>query len=137
MASHASAVTTMSPEAGPGQLPAGPRLVSAEPPAATQCDRLWPPEVAQCCLCGIALPLGLLVADSGQACADIRWYCKDVMSCTDRWTAADRPERAHIPVPGYAFAVAGTAAADAGTAAADGASAEQPGGMVQEAKSAV
>jgi len=88
-------------------------------------------------LCGIALPLGLLVADSGQACADIRWYCKDVMSCTDRWTAADRPERAHIPVPGYAFAVAGTAAADAGTAAADGASAEQPGGMVQEAKSAV
>ena len=108
MASHASAVTTMSPEAGPGQLPAGPRLVSAEPPAATQCDRLWPPEVAQCCLCGIALPLGLLVADGGQACADIRWYCKDVMSCTDRWTAADRPERAHIPVPGYAFAVAGT-----------------------------
>jgi hypothetical protein len=95
MASHASAVTTMSPEAGPGQLPAGPRLVSAEPPAATQCDRLWPPEVAQCCLCGIALPLGLLVADGGQA-------------CTDRWTAADRPERAHIPVPGYAFAVAGT-----------------------------
>jgi hypothetical protein len=86
----------MSPEAGPGQLPAGPRLVSAEPPAATQCDRLWPPEVAQCCLCGIALPLGLLVADGGQACADIRWYCKDVMSCTDRWTAADRPERAHI-----------------------------------------
>ncbi len=59
-------------------------------------------------LCGIALPLGLLVADGGQACADIRWYCKDVMSCTDRWTAADRPERAHIPVPGYAFAVAGT-----------------------------
>jgi len=130
MTSHASAVMTMFPETGPGQLPAGPRLVPAEPPAATRYDRLWPPEVARCCLCGIALPLGLLVADGGQACADIRWYCKDVMSCTDRWTAAGPPERARMPVPGDAFAVAGTAAADE-------APAEQPGGIVQEARSAV
>jgi hypothetical protein len=28
-------------------------------------------------LCGIALPPGLLIPDGGQACADIRWYCKD------------------------------------------------------------
>jgi hypothetical protein len=38
-------------------------------------------------LCGIALPTGLMVPDGGQACADIRWYCKDVKSCTERWTA--------------------------------------------------
>jgi hypothetical protein len=43
-------------------------------------------------LCGIELPLGLLVPDGGQACADIRWYCKDAKSCTERWTAA-RPPR--------------------------------------------
>ena len=60
----------------------------AEPPAATRPDRLRPLEAAQCCLCGVALPLGLLVPDGGQACADIRWYCKDARSCTERWTTA-------------------------------------------------
>jgi len=42
---------------------------------------------AQCSLCGFAFPLDLMVPDGGQACADIRWYCKDVESCTQRWTA--------------------------------------------------
>jgi hypothetical protein len=28
-----------------------------------------------------------MVPDGGQACADIRWYCKDAKSCTERWTA--------------------------------------------------
>jgi len=41
----------------------------------------------QCSLCGIALPTGLMVPDGGQACADIRWYCKDSKACTERWTA--------------------------------------------------
>jgi hypothetical protein len=70
-------------------------------------------------MCGIALPLGLLVPDGGQACADIRWYCKDAKSCTERWTTARPPGRAHTPL------VPGTAVADAGEAASDGASAEQ------------
>jgi hypothetical protein len=42
---------------------------------------------AQCSLCGIALPTGLMVPDGGQACADVRWYCKDAKACTERWTA--------------------------------------------------
>ena len=50
---------------------------------------------AQCSLCGIALPIGLLVPDGGQACADIRWYCKDAKSCTERWTA-NLPRHPHI-----------------------------------------
>jgi len=53
-----------------------------------------PLEVAQCSLCGIALPLGLLVPDGGEACADVRWYCKDARSCTERWTTARPPHRA-------------------------------------------
>jgi len=28
-----------------------------------------------------------MVPDGGQACADIRWYCQDAKSCTQRWTA--------------------------------------------------
>jgi hypothetical protein len=54
---------------------------------------------AQCSLCGIALPTGLMVPDGGQACADVRWYCKDAKSCTERWTAS-LPRHAHIaPTP--------------------------------------
>jgi len=56
-------------------------------------------------LCGIARPLGLLVPDGGQACADIRWYCKDSKSCTERWIAALPSRRAFVPsTPGLAFA---------------------------------
>jgi len=62
-------------------------------------DRNRPLPSAQCSLCGIALPTGLLVPDGGQACADIRWYCKDAESCTERWTAS-LPRHAHIaPTP--------------------------------------
>ena len=62
-------------------------------------------------MCGIALPLGLLVPDGGQACADIHWYCKDAMSCTERWTTARPPGRAHMPAaPDDAFAGAEEAA---------------------------
>jgi hypothetical protein len=81
-----------SAETAPEQRPASPRLALAEPPAAMPHDRLRPLEVAECALCGIARPLGLLIPDGSQACADIRWYCKDAKSCTERWTAAGPPE---------------------------------------------
>jgi len=97
MAPHASSVFTMSLGTGSEQLPSSPRLASAEPPTATQRDHLRPLEVAQCSLCGIARPLGLLVPDGGQACADIRWYCKDAISCTERWVAAQRQASAYVP----------------------------------------
>jgi len=54
-------------------------------------DRLVQLQSAQCALCGITLPISLMMPDGGQACADIRWYCKDARSCTERWTA--RPSR--------------------------------------------
>jgi len=58
-------------------------------------DRHGPPPSAQCSLCGIALPAGLMVPDGGQACADVRWYCKDAKACTERWTGS-LPRHAHI-----------------------------------------
>jgi hypothetical protein len=62
-------------------------------------DRQRPLPSAQCSLCGIALPTGLMVPDGGQACADIRWYCKDAKVCTERWTAS-LPRHPHIaPTP--------------------------------------
>ena len=61
-------------------------------------DRQRPLPSAQCSLCGIALPTGLMVPDGGQACADIRWYCKDAKSCTERWTTA-RPTLRALPGP--------------------------------------
>ena len=56
-----------SQETGPEQLPVSPRLAPAGASEATQRNRLRPLEVVQCSLCGIALPLGLLVPDGGQA----------------------------------------------------------------------
>ncbi len=130
MAPHASSVMPLSLETGPEQLPVGPRLAQAGPSTAAPRDRLRPLEIAQCSMCGTALPLGLLVADGGQACADIRWYCKDVKSCTERWTA--RPAgRACMP------AVPGNAVAGAWEAAPDGAPAGWMGGMYEKAESAV
>jgi hypothetical protein len=121
MSPHASSVPTLSLETGSGQRPAGPRLALAEsPPAAAPYGRLRSLEVVQCSMCGIALPPGLLVPDGGQACADIRWYCKDAKSCTERWTTARPPGRA------LTSAVPGTAVADAGETAPDGVPAEQP-----------
>jgi hypothetical protein len=136
MAPHASSVTTVSLETGPAQLAASPGLAQAESPAAAQPGRPRPLEVAQCSLCGIATPLGLLVPDGGQACADVRWYCKDARSCTERWTAARPPAPAHTQaVPGTAVAGAREAAPDA--AAPDAASAEPAGAILEEAKLAV
>jgi|SRR5579862_341923 len=94
-----------SQETGPEQLPASSDTTPAELPAPAQRDQLRPLEVAQCAMCGIALPLGLLVPDGGQGCADIRWYCKDARSCTERWTSERPPRRATAPeVASTAFA---------------------------------
>ena len=119
-----------SPETEPEQPPASRRLALADPPVPSLRDRLRPLEVAQCTLCGIALPLGLLVPDGGPACADIRWYCKDAKSCTERWTTARPPRPAQTP------AVPGTAIAAAGEPAPDTAPAERPDSMLEEAQSA-
>jgi hypothetical protein len=131
MTSHASSVTTMSLGTGPEQLPASPRLAPPEPSAAAQRSRLRPLEAAQCSLCGIALPLALLVPDGGQACADIRWYCKDSRSCTERWTAAGLP--GHVGTP----TVPDTAVKRTAEAAPDGAVAGQLGGIPKDATSAM
>ena len=95
MSSMAVDEMTTSPETGPEQLPAGPHLARPDSPAPVPRDRLRPLEVAQCSMCGITRPLGLLVPDGAQACADIRWYCKDAKSCTERWTAS-LPRHANI-----------------------------------------
>ena len=38
-------------------------------------------------MCGIRLPADQMVPDGGSGCADLRWYCRDVGSCTERWTS--------------------------------------------------
>ena len=42
--------------------------------------------IEPCWLCGTRLPATQLVADGGSACASVRWYCRDVRGCTERWT---------------------------------------------------
>jgi hypothetical protein len=79
-------------------------------------------------LCGIALPLGLLVPDGGQACADIRWYCKDAMSCAKRWTTATPPVTAQMS------AAPDDASGGAGKAASDEALAELPDSVSEAAE---
>ncbi len=126
-----TAVMTPYLEPRPVQNTTTPDPAPVRPPTATQHNGPRPLEVAQCSLCGIALPLGLLVPDGGQACADVRWYCKDAMSCAHRWTTASSPVRAHMP------AAPDDTSRDAGKAAPDGASAELPGSMSEAAQSAV
>jgi hypothetical protein len=109
MAPQASSVVRTSQETRPEQRPASPQPAVADPPAAARRE-LRPLEVAECDMCGIALPLALLVPDGGQACADIRWYCKDAKSCTERWTTARPPRDERTPAyPGDGVAGAGTA----------------------------
>ncbi|MGO8726025.1 MAG: hypothetical protein ACLQK8_04785 [Streptosporangiaceae bacterium] len=126
-----AAVMTTRLETGPEQLAVTSSPESAKPLTAMQRNRPRPLEVAQCSMCGIALPLGLLVPDGGQACADILWYCKDAMACTERWTTAHPPGRAHMSAaPDEAFA-------DAREAVPDRAWAERPGSMFEAAQSAM
>ena len=51
-------------------------------------------QVVKCSLCGMERPIGLMVPDGGEACADLRWYCKDAKSCTQRWTSRLREPEA-------------------------------------------
>ena len=57
---------------------------------------------AACVLCGIQLSIISLVPDGGSACADVRWYCRDITSCTERWTAsmAQPAPAGQPPAPG-------------------------------------
>ena len=126
-----TAVRTTCLEPRPDQNTTSSDPAPARPATATQRNQPRPLEVARCSLCGIALPLGLLVPDGGQACADVRWYCKDAMSCAERWTTASPPIRAHTP------AAPDDTSRGAGKAAPDGASAELPGSMSEAAQSAV
>src|SRR5215469_5573946 len=57
-----------------------------------------PGTAESCWLCGIRVPVYQLVADGGRGCADIRWYCRDVLACTARWTA--RPSQPLATRPG-------------------------------------
>jgi hypothetical protein len=99
MASPAPSFMTASPAWDPEPLPVSPHLEPADSTVAAPGDAPRRPlDVAQCSLCGIALPLGLLVPDGGEACADVRWYCKDAKSCTERWTTA-RPTLRALPGP--------------------------------------
>ena len=103
MASQAALPMSLTSE--PEPFPVSPRLDQADGPTPWPGDvHRRPLDVAQCSMCGIALPLGLLVPDGGSACADVRWYCKDARSCTERWTARP-PSRAYLSaVPSHAFA---------------------------------
>jgi hypothetical protein len=103
MSQHASSVIALPPveQSAPvaerplpaPQVPA-PQVPASRPFAQPEESRsggarpLRPLDVAECALCGFAHPLGLMVADGGAACADVRWYCKDTRSCTERWVMA-------------------------------------------------
>jgi hypothetical protein len=43
--------------------------------------------VVSCWMCGVHLPARQMVPDGGDWCEQIRWYCKDVRACTERWTS--------------------------------------------------
>jgi hypothetical protein len=104
MALQASSAMALPQAWQPEQVRAGLRLAPADSAPAEQGDnRLRPLEVAECSMCGVERPLGLLVPDGGDACTDIRWYCKDVKSCTERWTdaLAGRADEAALPLSGH------------------------------------
>jgi hypothetical protein len=54
---------------------------------------------ATCALCGIELSIISLVPDGGSGSADVRWYCRDIVSCTERWTANRAWRAGRMPVP--------------------------------------
>lgn len=47
--------------------------------------------IEACWMCGIHQPAAQMIADGGVACADVRWYCRDLRACTERWAAAGWP----------------------------------------------
>lgn len=76
-----------------------------------------PAVVESCWLCGIRLPTERLVADGGTGCSDLRWYCRDLRGCTERWTAglrraAPRPRGEQLTPLRHLAAAPGSAAAE-------------------------
>ena len=55
---------------------------------------------ATCALCGIELSIISLVPDGGPGSAEVRWYCRDIVSCTQRWTADQARPRGRAPAAG-------------------------------------
>ena len=88
MALQTSSFMAMPQATHPEPIPMSPRLAPAAHTLAPGEARLRPLDVGECSLCGIARPLGLLVPDGHAESIDTRWYCKDVKSCTERWTSA-------------------------------------------------
>ena len=43
--------------------------------------------IVSCWLCGITAHSNQMLPDGGDACEDVRWYCSDVLSCTQRWVS--------------------------------------------------
>jgi hypothetical protein len=90
-------------------------------------------------MCGIALPVGLMVPDGGQACADIRWYFKDAKSCTERWTSRPRrlavapSTRDTLPGAGDPRPAGAPPALPAGAADGTEIGSFRPGGIAREA----
>jgi hypothetical protein len=98
MAPQVSSAIAMPQARPPEPFPVGFRLAVVDSATAGPAEGgLRPLEVAGCSMCGIERPLGLLVPDGGGACADVRWYCKDVKSCTERWTTAAAQKPAYLP----------------------------------------
>ena len=62
-------------------------------PAARQTGKHGASEVT-CAMCRAELPVSLMVPDGGNACDDVRWYCRDTVACTQRWTAAQARQAA-------------------------------------------
>jgi hypothetical protein len=86
--------------------------MAAHGSSAAPAPSLWTPAAARagdspgeladatCALCGIQLSIISLVPDGGHACADVRWYCRDIISCTERWTADMTRRASQPPAPG-------------------------------------
>ena len=58
-----------------------------------------------CWLCGAWLHKQQLMPDGGPACADVRWYCLDLRTCTERWISS-RPHAVPADVAGAKQAAA-------------------------------
>jgi hypothetical protein len=51
-------------------------------------------DVVSCWMCGLRQHSSRMMADGGEACDDVRWYCKDPRACTERWISARGQARA-------------------------------------------
>jgi hypothetical protein len=112
-------------------------------PAATRGDgRLGELANARCTLCGIELSIISLVPDGGPGSTEVRWYCRDIISCTERWTADRARPAAQAPVPDPnppdpdAEAVPGDQAVPGGDTAPVPSDAAEPAGVLTTAEPA-